>query len=103
MPHLLQVVTIICNMARQHREPHLGPDNAEQLRRYAGSAVSKHNSLDDALEKAKAKSRYWERKAKEGTDRATGAEKERDEAKEESQIARLAAIIEGDARTWGRG
>ena len=59
-------------------------DDAEQLRCYVVSTVSKHNSLDNALGKAKAKSRYWEQKAKEGTDRAMRAEKERDEAKEES-------------------
>ena len=64
-------------------------DDAEQLRHYAQSTVSKHNSLDDALGKARAKSRYWERKAKEGTEGAVGAEKERGEAKEEAQIARL--------------
>ena len=84
MPPLLQAVTIIQNMAHQHRELHLRLDDTEQLRRYARSAVSKHNSLDDALGKARVMSRYWDRKAKEGTDRATGAEKKRDEAKEES-------------------
>ena len=62
------------------------------------STVSKHNSLDDALGKAKAKFRYWEQKAKEGTDRAMSAKKERDEAKEESRIARLATVVASDAR-----
>ena len=51
------------------------------------STVSKHNSIDYGLGKAKVKSRYWERKAKEGTERAMGTENERDEAKEEAQIA----------------
>ena len=64
------------------------------------STVSKHNSLDDGLGKAKAKSRYWERKAKEGTERAMGKENERDEPKEEAQITRLAAVTAGDARAW---
>ena len=36
--------------------------------------------IDDTLCKARAKSRYWERKAKEGNERATSAEKERDES-----------------------
>ena len=58
MPPLLQVITVIQNMAHQHRELHLRLDDTEQLRRYAGSAVSKHNSLDDALSKARAKSRH---------------------------------------------
>ena len=98
MPPIFQVVTTIKNMVLQHRELHLRLDDVEQLRRYAGFAVSKHNSLDDALGKAKAKSRYWERKAKEGIDRATAAEKERDKAKEESQITQLVAFTTGEAR-----
>ena len=90
-------------MACQHRELHLWLDDAEKLQRYAGFAVSKHNSLDDALEKARAKSRYWERKAKEDTERATRAEKERDKAKEEAQVARLAAVVAGDAKARVEG
>ena len=57
-----------------------------------------NNFLDDSLSKVRAKSRYWERKAKEGTEIATGAEKEMDEVKEESQIARLANVTAGDER-----
>ena len=87
MPHLLQAVTVIRNMERQHRELYIWLDDVEQLRCYAQSFVSNHNSLDDALGKAKAKSRYWERKVKEGTERATSAETERDEAKKEAQIS----------------
>ena len=78
------VVTATWNMARQHREPYLRLDDVEQLQRYAQSAVSKHNALDDALGKARAKSKYWEWEAKKGIERAMGAEKERDEAKEEA-------------------
>ena len=73
-------------------------NDAEQLRRYAQFAVSRHNALDDTLSKARAKSRYWERKANEGTKRATGTMKERDEAKEKAQIARLVYVIAGDAK-----
>ena len=80
----MPVVTAIRNMALQYMELYLRLDDAEQLRRYAQSTVSKHNALDDALGKAKAKSRYWEQKAKEGTERAMGEENERDEAKEEA-------------------
>ena len=80
-------------MALQHRELYFQLDDDEQLQCYAQSTISKHNSLDDTLGKAKAKSSYWERKAKESTDKATSAKKERDEATEESHIARLAAIV----------
>ena len=71
-------------MAHQHKELHLWLDDAEKLRRYAQCAASKHHALEDALDKAKGRSKHWERKAKEGIERITGAEKERDEAKEES-------------------
>ena len=64
-------------MACQHRELHLRVEDVEKLRRYAQSAVSKHHALDDALDKAKAKSMSWEWKAKAGIERITGAEKER--------------------------
>ena len=80
----------------QHRELHLRLDDAEKLRRYAQSATSKHKALDDALGKARARSKYWEQKAKEGTNRAIGEENERDEAKKEAQVAWLAAVTTGD-------
>ena len=76
-------------MARQHSELYLRLKDAEQLRRYAQSTVSKHNTLDDGLGKARAKSRYWEQKAKESMERATVTEKERNEAKEEVVVARV--------------
>ena len=66
--------------------------------RYARSVVSKHNSLYDAPGKARANSRHWEQKAKEGPKKATGLEKKRDEAKEEAQIPQLAIVATGDAR-----
>ena len=71
-------------MACQHRELHLRLDDAEKLQRYAQSATSKHHALEDALDKTKARSKHWERKVKEGVERITDAEKERDEAKEEA-------------------
>ena len=70
-------------MARQHGELHHRLEDAKKLRLYARSAASKHDTLEDGLGKAKAKS-YWERKAKEGIKRATAVENERDEDKEEA-------------------
>ena len=83
-------------MARQHRELYFRLDNAEQLRRYAQS--SKYNALDDALGNVRAKSKHWERKTKKSIERAVGVEKERDEAKEEAQHARMVAVVVGDAK-----
>ena len=51
-------------MARQHRELHIRLDDAEKLRLYAQSTVSKHQALDASLVKAKARSKHWEREAK---------------------------------------
>ena len=67
---------------------------------YAQSGASKHHALEDSIDKTKARSKHWEQKAKEGIERITDAEKERDEAKEEAQIARLAAITASDAKAW---
>ena len=71
-------------MAHQHRELHLRMEDAEKLQLYAQSAVSKHHALDDALVKAKARSKHWEQQAKAGAEKIVGAEKDRDEAKEEA-------------------
>ena len=64
-------------MARQHRELHLSLEDAEKLQLYAQSVVSKHHALDDALVKAKARSKHWKWEAKAGAEKITGAEKER--------------------------
>ena len=85
-------------MASQHRDLHLRLDDAEKLWRYTQFAIYKHKSIDDALGKARAKSKYWEHKAKEGTESTTEVENERDEAKEEAQVARLAATTTGNAK-----
>ena len=61
-------------------------------------AASEHHVLEESLGKAQSQSRYWERKAKEGSEKTTGAEKKQDEAKEEVQVSRLAAVAAGDAR-----
>ena len=50
------------------------------------------------INKALAKSRYWDWKAKESTEIATSTEKERDEVKKEAHIAQLATVAVGDAR-----
>ena len=54
--------------------------------------------LDDAEKLAKARSKHWEQKAKEGIERITCAEKERDEAKEKAQVAQLAAVMTSDMK-----
>ena len=61
-------------------------------------AVSKHQALDDALVKAKARSKHWEREAKAGVGKVRSMEKERDEAKEEAELAQLAVVAAGDAK-----
>ena len=48
-------------------------------RSYAG-----HRTLEESLSKVKSLSKHWERKVKELVEKITGAEKERDEAKEEA-------------------
>ena len=74
-------------MARQHKEFHAQLDDAEKLRLYAQSTVTKHQALDASLAKAKSKFKHWEREAKTGAKKIARAEKERDEAKEEAQVA----------------
>ena len=85
-------------MARQHREFHLQLEDAVQLRHCVHSATSKNKALDEALGKARARSKSWEWKAKEGIEKATRAKKDKDEAKEEAQVAWLAVVTAGDAK-----
>ena len=87
-------------MAHQHRELYLRLDYAEKLQRYAQFATYKHQALEDGLGKAKGRSKHWERKAKEGTERIASAEEERDEAKAEAQVARQVSAAAGDAKAW---
>ena len=84
-------------MERPHRDAHLRLEDYEKLRLYAQLAVSKHHALDDALVKAKAKSKHWMREAKAGA-KIVSAKKEGDEAKEEAQLARIVAVAMGDAK-----
>ena len=85
-------------MTCQQRELHHRQEDAEKLRLYAQSAAFMHKALEDGLVKARSKAKYWERKAKECIERATGAKNERDEAKEEAQVAHLAAVAVGDVK-----
>ena len=53
--------------------------------------------------KAKPNSQHWEWEAKASAEKITGVEKERDKAKEEAQVARLATIVAGDAKAKMEG
>ena len=80
-------------MACQHKELQARLEDTKKLRLYAGSATSKNRALKKSLSKAKSWSRHWERKAKEGIEKTTCANKERDEAKEKAQVSRLATVV----------
>ena len=73
-------------------------DDAEKLRLYAQSAVFKHQALDASLAKAKSRSKHWEQEATASVEKTVGEEKVRDEAKNEVQVARLAAVAASDAK-----
>ena len=90
-------------MARQYGELQVRLEDAEKLRLYVGSTTSKHWAQEESLRKAKSWSRHWKQKTKEGTERTVGVEKERNEAKEEAQVARLAAVVAGDAKAKAEG
>ena len=68
-------------MACQHRELYLKLKDAKKLQLYAKSTTSKHQTLDDALVKAKTRTKHWEREAKGGVGKFARADKGRDEAK----------------------
>ena len=59
--------------------------------------------MDASLAKAKSRFKHWEREAKAGAEKIAGAEKERDEAKEEAQVARLSAVTAGNAKARAEG
>ena len=85
-------------MARQHREFQSRLDDAEKLRLYAPSAVSKNQALDASLAKVESKSKHWKQEAKAGAEKIEREEKERDEAKPKAKVARLTAVAAGDAK-----
>ena len=94
----LQAVTTIRNMACQHREFHAPLDDVKRLRLYSQSVISKHQALDTSLAKAKSMSKHWEQEAKAGAEKTAKAKKERGEAKEEAQVARLVVVVVGDTK-----
>ena len=55
--------------------------NAERLRLYTQSAVSKHQALDVSLAKEKFEAKHWKQEAKAGAEKIKRVEKERAEAK----------------------
>ena len=90
-------------MAHQHKELQARLEDAEKLRLYAGSATSKHRALEESLSKAMSWSRNWKRKAKEARMKTVDVEKERDEAREEIQVARLVVVAADDAKAKAEG
>ena len=90
-------------MGHQHKELRRRMEDVEKLWLYAKVAASKHRVLEESLGKAQSRSKYWERKAKEGSEKMAGAKKERYEAKEEAQVARLVPVVAGDVRAKMKG
>ena len=64
-------------MGRQHRELHHRLGDAKKVRLYAPSAISKHQALDDAMVKTKARSKHCEWEAKAGAGKITSVERQR--------------------------
>ena len=58
--------------------------------------------MGPSLVKMKSKLKHWEREAKVSGERTTRIRKERDEAKQEAKVVRLAANTVGDTRARGR-
>ena len=85
-------------MARQHKKLHHRLGDAEKLRLYARPAASKNQNLDNSLIKAKAWSKHYELEAKASARKAGSVENERDEAKKEVQLARLAIVEASDKK-----
>ena len=82
----------------QHKElPHKLGD-CEKLRLYSESVISKNQALYDALVNAKARSKNWECEAKAGEGKAVSVENEKDEAKEEAQLAWLVIVAASDTK-----
>ena len=76
-------------MGRRDKELRRRLEDAEKLPLYAKVAASERYALEDSLDKAKYRSKYWEWKAK--------------EAKEEAQVARLAAVAAGNTKAKAKG
>ena len=89
-------------MGCEHKKLRHRLEDVEKLRLYV-KATSKHRALKESLDKAKSRFRYWEWKAKEGSEKIMGSEKERDEAKEEALVARLTTVAAGNAKAKVEG
>ena len=63
----LQATTALRNMGCQYKELCHWLEDAERLWLYAKAAASEHHALEESLGKAQSRSRYLERKAKEGS------------------------------------
>ena len=74
-------------MARQHQEFQSRLDDIEQLRLYAQSTASHHQTLKASLAKAESSEKHWEREIKDGMAHVIQSEKERDKAKQEARTA----------------
>ena len=95
---IFQAMTVIHNMDCQHREFQSRLDDAEKLRLYAQSVISKHQPLGASLAKVKSRSKHWEMEAKADRDKIARMEKERDKAKYEAKVARLETSTASDAK-----
>ena len=71
-------------MGCHHRELHHKLLDAERLQLYAKVTASEHHARKESLGKARSQSRHWVWKGKEGFEKTAGAEKEKDDAKEET-------------------
>ena len=87
-------------MAHQHWEFHVRLDDAKKLQLCAQSAVSKHQALDASLAKPNSRCKHQKQEAKAGAKKIAGVENERDEAKKQAQVARLASVATGDVKAW---
>ena len=60
--------------------------------------MSKHHALEASLAKAKSKLKRLKQEAKDGTEKIERVEKERDKAKQEAKVPRLAAMATSEAK-----
>ena len=66
--------------------------------RDCGLVVSKHQALDASLAKAESKLKHLKQEAKDGVEKIERPDKERNKAKREAKVARLAVVIAGEAK-----
>ena len=90
-------------MGCQYKELRHRLEDAEKLWLYAKAATFERRALEESLDKAKSRSRYWERKAIECSEKIVGTEKERNKAKDEALVTRLVIVIVGDIEVKAEG